>query len=105
MMFPSHDHVGDGLQRRDFTHVEDVVQANCLAAILSNKAGVKQIINVGTGKNHSVLELAKLIDHKYEFIAPRLGEAQVTLANVEKLKSVFNWQPVNRLERYVLENR
>ena len=63
--------VGDGLQRRDFTHVEDIVKANCLASDLSNKLCVGQIINVGTGKNHSVLELAKLIKHDYEFIEPR----------------------------------
>ena len=95
--------VGDGLQRRDFTHVEDIVKANCLASDLSNKLCVGQIINVGTGKNHSVLELAKLIKHDYEFIEPRRGEARITLANIDKLTSIFNWKPKNKLEKYISE--
>tara|TARA_R110000824_G_scaffold172547_1_gene350546 strand:+ start:669 stop:1574 length:906 start_codon:yes stop_codon:yes gene_type:complete len=93
--------VGDGLQRRDFTHVEDIVKANCLASNLSNKLCVGQIINIGTGKNHSVLELAKLIKHDYEFIESRKAEARITLANIDKLTSVFNWKPENKLEKYI----
>lgn len=97
--------VGDGSQRRDFTHVDDIVQANCFAIEIENKKGVGQIINVGTGKNHSVLELAELVDQEYEFIPPRLGEAKVTLADTNKLRYVFGWQPNSKLEKYIIENR
>lgn len=97
--------VGDGSQRRDFTHVDDIVQANCFAMEIENKKGVGQIINVGTGKNHSVLELAELVDQEYEFIPPRLGEAKVTLADTNKLRHVFGWQPNSKLEKYIIENR
>ena len=53
--------VGDGLQRRDFTHVSDVVRANIMAAE-NNNVGDAEVMNIGTGTNHSVLDLAKMID-------------------------------------------
>ena len=53
--------VGDGLQRRDFTHVADVVEANILAAMSDNPDVLGETFNVGTGTNHSVLELAMMI--------------------------------------------
>ena len=95
--------VGDGLQRRDFTNVGDVVKANFLAADLTNKLCVGQIINVGTGKNHSILELAELIRHEYEFIDPRKGEARITLANINKLVDIFKWKPENKLKSYIFD--
>ena len=68
--------VGDGLQRRDFTHVEDVVAANVAAATSENEAINGQIFNIGTGMNHSILEIAKMLEHDYVFIPPRIGEAR-----------------------------
>lgn len=93
--------VGDGLQKRDFTHVEDIVFANHLASNLENKKCVGQIINVGTGKNHSILDIAKMISNDYIFIEPRIGEARETLADVSKILDIFSWKPVNKLEKYV----
>ncbi len=52
--------VGDGGIRRDFTHVSDVVKANILAA-QSAKAGKGEVINIGTGKNYSINEVASMI--------------------------------------------
>src|SRR5262249_28355879 len=49
---------GDGEQRRDFVHVRDVVAAN-LAAMRSDAHGM--VINIGSGENHSVKQLANLI--------------------------------------------
>ena len=77
--------VGDGLQRRDFTHVEDVVDANILAMSYD---GNNLLFNVGTGCNHSVLELAKMISDTIRFIPPRQGEARETLANIENIKFI-----------------
>jgi len=93
--------VGDGLQRRDFTHVEDIVNANYLASNLENKKCVGEIINVGTGKNFSILEIAKMIDYEYLFIPPRLGESRETLASTKKLKKIFNWKPISKIEKYI----
>jgi UDP-glucose 4-epimerase len=95
--------VGDGLQRRDFTHVSDVVDANILAmGDYKNITG--QTFNIGTGKNHSVLELAKMISNLIKFIPPRPAEARETLANNTKAKSVLGWNPKKQIEDYIREN-
>jgi UDP-glucose 4-epimerase len=52
--------VGDGGIKRDFTHVSDVVRANILAA-QSTKVGRGEVINIGTGKNYSINEVASMI--------------------------------------------
>jgi UDP-glucose 4-epimerase len=91
--------VGDGLQRRDFTHVSDVVDANILA-MSSDQTG---LFNIGTGKNHSVLELANMISDNTTFIPPRLGEARITLANNDKSKTLLGWNPKVKLEDYIKE--
>lgn len=91
--------VGDGEQRRDFTHVNDAVNANILA-MQSNENG---LFNVGTGKNHSVLELANMISDKIIHIEPRLGEARETLASNKKIKKLLGWNPTVRLEDYIAE--
>ena len=85
--------VGDGLKTRDFTHVADIVRANILAADLTNKKPVGEVINLGSGTNNSILEIAKMISDKYVFIPDRLGEAQDTLANIDKAKKLLGWIP------------
>lgn len=52
--------VGDGTIQRDFTHVFDVVRANIFAA-KSDKIGRGEVINIGTGKNYSINEIAAMI--------------------------------------------
>ena len=92
--------VPDGTQRRDFTHVDDVVNANILAMMIEhNHYG--EIFNVGTGTNHSVLELAAMISAQTKMIEPRLGEAYITLANNTKIKKVLGWEPKEDIENYV----
>ena len=96
--------VGNGEQRRDFTHVSDVVNANLLAAYSPNKKILGEIFNVGTGKNNSVLEIAKMVGGEYEFIPPRKGEADITLADITKTKDLLKWEPVIELEDWIKEN-
>lgn len=92
--------VGDGFQRRDFTHVKDVVDANILAM---SYEGNGLLFNVGTGCNHSVLELAKMISDTIRFIPPRQGEARETLANIDNIKFAFDWHPSKKIEDYIQE--
>jgi UDP-glucose 4-epimerase len=86
--------VGDGEQRRDFTHVSDVVQANILAATkdIEDKF-YGGLYNVGNGKNYSINEIASAISDKQVNISPRIGEARTTLANNGKLRTIFGWRP------------
>lgn len=92
--------VGDGSQRRDFTHVDDVVNANILAMNVEHEH-YGEIFNIGSGVNHSVLELANLISSNQTFIPPRIGESQVTLANTNKAQTVLGWSPQVKIEDYI----
>lgn len=84
--------VGDGEQRRDFTFVGDVVRANMMAAM---NLGVHGTINIGTGKNYSINEVAALAapGHPVEFIPPRVGEYRATLADVGRAWESLGWKP------------
>lgn len=92
--------VPDGTQRRDFTHVDDVVQANILAMQVDHEH-YGEIFNVGTGRNNSVLELADMISTNQKFIEPRIGESYETLADNTKLKTILGWSPTVKIEDYI----
>ena len=95
--------VGDGEQRRDFTHVDDVVNANIKAALANiDDKCFGQVYNVGTGLNHSINEIAAMISDNVIHIPPRLGEAKISLANNTKLRETFDWEPTVKLETYLV---
>jgi len=81
----------DGSQRRDFTYVQDVVQANILAS-QSDKVGAGEVINIGRGNNYSINEIAEIIGGETEFIGNRL-EPKETLADISRAKDLLNWEP------------
>ena len=87
--------VGNGNQRRDFTYVKDVARANILA--MKSKKAVGHVINIGSGQNYSVNEVAKLIEKKHVYIPPRPGEARGTLPDISKAKKLLGWQPKVKL--------
>jgi len=79
--------VGDGEQRRDFTHVSDVVQANILAATKEvQEMNYGQLYNVGNGINYSINEIANSISDNQVNIPSRIGESRITLAKNDKLR-------------------
>lgn len=88
--------IGDGLQSRDFTHVTDVVNANILA-MKSKNVGLGDVLNVGYGKNITVLDLAKIIggDIVHE---PARNEAKHSLADITKIKKLLDWKPKVAIE-------
>ena len=94
--------VGDGEQRRDFVHVSDVVSANLAAAFSDiDDEHYGQVYNVGSGKNYSVNEIASWISDKQVHLPERVGEVRVSLANIDKIKNVFGWEPKVDLEEWV----
>jgi UDP-glucose 4-epimerase len=94
--------VPDGNQKRDFTYISDIVEANMLAASSNlDESCYGQVYNIGTGVNISINELASLISSNTTMIAPRIGEAYITLANVEKANSVLGWKAKIKLEDYI----
>ena len=95
--------VGDGLSRRDYTHVSDVVSANMLAI---KKKTIKKciVLNIGTGKNYNVLEVANMIGGAIKHIPPREGEAKETLADISKVQKTFGWFPNVDLKKWINDN-
>jgi UDP-glucose 4-epimerase len=94
--------VGDGNQRRDFTYVGDVVNANIMAAISNpDSEAFGQVYNVGTGNNYSINQIARMFDHETVHIDPRPGETRLSLANNQKLRKTFSWEPSMKLEDWL----
>ena len=105
--------VGDGLQRRDYTHISDVVRANILAATSDNEGVVGELFNVGTSVNHNIFDLVKYISGKdeltegneYVFIPERIGEVKESLSDVTKIKAALGWSSRVKLEKWIKENK
>jgi UDP-glucose 4-epimerase len=90
---------GDGEQRRDFTHVSDIA-AGLLALSKGDHAG--DIYNLGTGKNLSINELARLFNpSEIQYLPQRPGEARNTLADIGETTSKLGWVPKVNIEDYV----
>ena len=102
---------GDGTIRRDFTYIDDVVEANILAA--QNKESMEgEIINIGTGKYYSINEVATMVlkipssssekamkEKLLTYIPPRPAESRATLASNSKAKKILGWTPKVSFER------
>ncbi len=88
---------GDGTQSRDFTFVENVVQANLKACSEGHENISGEVINVACGKRISINELVKsiniLIDKNIEPILaePRPGDVKHSLANIGKARQFLNY--------------
>ncbi len=96
--------VGDGLQTRDYTHVDDVVNANLLAAE-SDNVGNGELINIGAGKSYSVMDLVDMIGGEHVFIPTRVGESRHTLADISRANMLLDWYPKVILEDWLKENK
>jgi nucleoside-diphosphate-sugar epimerase len=81
---------GDGAQRRDFIHVSDVAEAN-VAAYRSDVAGT--VMNVGSGTNISIQEIADMISPDQKHLSRRAGDAEATLADIGRIKRLLGWEP------------
>ena len=91
---------GDGEQRRDFTYVGDIVDANYRAATSPN-VGNGEVINIGNGDNRSVNQLADMIGGPRVHSDPVI-EPACTLADNTKAKELLGWQPTIKIEDWVL---
>ena len=87
--------VGDGKQKRDFIHAIDLAKAFYLVAN-SKKSG--EIYNVGSGRPISIIEIAKILSDKINFIPKRPAEPDITHANINKIKKHTKWKPEISIE-------
>ena len=85
--------VGDGSQRRDFVHVEDVARANYLASLMPLKGHEGEVFNVGTGSAYSIKQIADAISDDQVYIDKRSGEMETTFADITKIGEVIGWKP------------
>ena len=90
---------GDGEQRRDFTYVGDVVNANILAS-QSEKVGNGEVINIGNGDNRSINDIADMIGGERIHREPVI-EPKETLADNSLAEKLLGWKPTQNIEDWV----
>ena len=92
---------GTGEQRRDFTHVEDIVDG----IVRSSEEYFKkcEIFELGRGVNFSINEIADMFGEDYprEYISKRDGEYDVTLADYSHAQDLLDWKPTRNIEDYI----
>lgn len=94
---------GDGLQTRDFTYVDDVVQANLLAADAPRVAGM--VYNIASGRRTSLLELVTIINTilgariKPIHTPPRAGDVRHSQADISRAQADLGFCPCTDLEQ------
>lgn len=95
---------GDGEQTRDYTYVDDAVEATLLAAVSPKAEG--QVYNVGTGRETSVNQLARTIvalsraDLEPEHVDRRdIDNIRRRVVSIEKIRRELRWTPATTLER------
>jgi len=89
---------GDGEQRRDFTHVDDIVEA--LVNIMDNKV-YGYDFELGRGKNVSVNEVAKMMNITPIYKDAKPGEARHTLNTDNTANQILGWNPEINLVDYL----
>ena len=90
----------DGEQRRDFTHVDDIVDGLILTSECKSWG---LTIELGRGKNHSINELVDMFGEDYprEYIDKRPGEMRSTLCDLGLAYSAVGYQPKRNIENYI----
>jgi len=93
---------GDGEQTRDFTFVENAVQANIKGMLANNEAAFGQVYNVAVGANYSVNFLYSAIgemlgiDHKATYREARSGDIRDSLADISKARQLLDYKPTQQ---------
>jgi len=88
---------GDGTQKRDYTHVNDIVKG----LILAGDNIKNDQFQLGTGKEYSVLEIAAAFDHPSVFIPPRPGDRKNGLANIVHTSETLGYKPTVDVIDYI----
>jgi UDP-glucose 4-epimerase len=76
-----------------------------LAGESESKEIIGELFNLGTGTNHSVMDIVRMTKGGHTHIPERLGEARETLADNTKAKSLLGWNPKVKFEDWIEANR
>ena len=95
---------GDGEQSRDFTYVDNAVQANILGLTTQNKDAVNQVYNIALGErftiNQMYQDMCEILDKDIKAIhrEPRAGDIRDSLADISKAKKLLGYRPTHRFK-------
>lgn len=101
---------GDGETSRDFCFVENVIQANLLAATTSNPEAVNQVYNVALNERTSLNQLYEMMrsqlvgkfshlqDHRPQYVDFRQGDVRHSQADISKAKQLLGFAPTHRID-------
>ncbi len=89
--------VKPGTQKRDFTHIDDVINGTVLCAI----KGRKTAYYIGSGKAYSVIKIAKRFKNKIKYVGKRPGEKFTGKANLKLAKKELGYKPQKDLLNYI----
>ena len=96
---------GDGQQRRDFTHVDDIVDGliKCGIDLITddNSKANGETFELGRGINYSINEVANMFGGEKKYIPQKKGEVRDTLCVTSKANQLLNWNPKRNLEDYI----
>lgn len=96
---------GNGEQRRDFTHIDDIVDGllQCGLNLLTDaKVSNGQAYELGRGKNYSINEITEMFGQtEVEYIPARKGEYPFTLADYTKANEELGWKPSLDIKDYI----
>ncbi|MCO5229793.1 MAG: SDR family oxidoreductase [Chitinophagales bacterium] len=93
---------GDGEQSRDFTYVDNAVQANVLGLTTTNAEAVNQVYNIALGERFTINELydgiRKILNKDIKAIhrEPRMGDIRDSLADISKAKLLLGYNPTHK---------
>lgn len=93
---------GDGEQSRDFTYVQNTVDATLRACTAPEASG--RVVNVGTGEHHTLNETIKILNRIFgveviaRYDAARTGDVQHSHANISLAHKVLGYEPQVRFE-------
>ncbi len=93
---------GDGMQTRDFTFVENAVQANIRGMLTDNEAAFGQVYNVAVGANFTVNFLYEAIrellakEHQATYREARSGDIRDSLADISKARQLLGYEPTRQ---------
>jgi len=98
----------EGEQRRDFTHIDDIVDGlvKCGDGLLGeNSSEIRgEVFELGRGVNHSMNEIVDMFgEHPRKYIPARKGEYPVTLCEDTKAHELLGWKPIVDIKDYIKE--
>jgi UDP-N-acetylglucosamine 4-epimerase len=100
---------GDGEQTRDFTYVDNAVQANIRGMLTQNESAFNKVYNVAVGEYFTVNQLYNTctsqlgIDWKPTHREPRAGDIRNSLADISQANEMLGYEPVKKFESGLIE--